>query len=199
MLLVCIVAAWWIRRRPQQQYPVAYVADRSATLWSSTAQVRQSVATLGYGVRVAVIQRSGDDAQVRTDDGSLGWLDAHMLMDSAMWKQVADLLAAARTMSVQAIGHTRAISNIHLQAGRESPRIFQFGRGVPVYVLQRKALPVPLTPSAAAAAEENSVPDSVSDQRDQPKQEDWLLVLRAPQADAQPITTSDAKPAGGER
>ena len=178
VLLLCIAVAWWIRRRPQQQYPVAYVADRAATLWSSTAQVRQSVATLGYGERVTVLQKTADEAEVRADDGSHGWVDAHMLMDSAMWKQVADLLARARAMPGQAAGHTRSVSNVHLEAGRETPRIFQFGRDVSVVVLERKVLPAPQTP--ADTSEESDNADG-----EKPKQEDWLLVLRAPQAGAQ--------------
>jgi hypothetical protein len=176
VLLVCIAVVWWIRTRPPQ-YPVAYVADRAATLWSSTAQVRQVVASLGYGERVAVVRRSGDEAEVRTDDGARGWIDAHMLMDAAMWKQVADLLATARGMPVQAIGRTRAISNVHLQAGRDAPRVFQLGRDVPVEVLQRKVLAAPQTPGDGG--EEADTPDG-----DKPKMEDWLLILRTPQGDS---------------
>jgi hypothetical protein len=184
VLLVCIVAAWWVRRRPQQ-YPVAYVADRAATLWSSTAQVRQTVATLGYGERVAVVQRDGDEAQVRTDDGAHGWMDAHMLMDAAMWKQIADELTLARSLPVQAIGHTRSVSNVHLQAGRDAPRIFQFGRDVPVEVLQRKVLPVPkIVSQMPGGSAEEPAPDA-----DAGKMEDWLLVLRAPEPGS-PVATS---------
>jgi hypothetical protein len=172
ILLVSITIVWWVRRK-SPQYPVAYIADRSATLWSTTAQVRQPVATMGYGQRVAVIRKVGDEAEVRTDDGARGWLDARMLMDAAMWQQVADLLTRAKSMTVQAVGHTRALSNLHLQPGRDAPRVFQFGRDVPVAVLERKVLPVPQT-GAEAAAEDAGGPD-----QDKPKQEDWLLVMRA--------------------
>ena len=45
VLLAGIATVWWIRRRPPE-YPVAYVAGRAVTLYSTTAQVRQAVATL---------------------------------------------------------------------------------------------------------------------------------------------------------
>ena len=185
ILLVSITVAWWVRRKPQQ-YPAAYIADRSATIWSSTAQVRQVVATMGYGQRVAVIRRVGDEAEVRTDDGARGWIDAHMLMDAAMWQQVADLLTHAKSMPVQAVGHTRALSNLHLEPGRDAPRVFQFGRDVPVAVLARKVLAAPQTAADAAAGDAGGDSD-----QDKPKQEDWLLVLRV-----QPENSSGSSSAG---
>ena len=169
VLLVAIAVAWWIRR-PQQTATVAYVADRAATLWSTTAEVRHAVATLGYGERVMVTTRSGDQAQVRTDDGAQGWLDSRMLMDAPMWQRVSDLLNRAKAMPVQAAGHTRALSNVHMEPARDASRIFQFGRDVPVAVLQRKAV---AAPQAGGETGDNAAAQN----QDNPKQEDWLLVL----------------------
>ena len=60
LVIVAIgVAAWWARRRPAE-YGYAYIADRSAALWSATAQVRHQVATLGYGEKVSVLGRAGE-------------------------------------------------------------------------------------------------------------------------------------------
>ena len=175
VLLICIAIAWWVRRRPQQPTTVAYVADRAATLWSTTAEVRHAVATLGYGERVMIASRSGDQVRVRTDDGAQGWLDSRMLMDAAMWQRVEDLLTRARALPVQAIGHTRALSNVRLEPGRDAARIFQFGRDVPVAVLQRKTAPAPQTSGAAAEEVDTRADDKTRE--DKPKQEDWLLVL----------------------
>jgi len=179
VLLGLIVGIWSLRRRPQQ-YPSAYVSDVAATLWSSTAVVRQPVATLGYGQRVAVLRRVADQAEVRTDDGSIGWLDARVLMDPALWQQAAALLARARALPVQAIGHTRAFSNVHLEPGRQSPRIFQFARDVPVAVFERKLV-------SAANANNDSPPEGASEPEDQqPKDEDWLFVMRREDTGATP-------------
>ena len=54
-LLIFILAAigggvWWARRSPER-YPNGYIADRSATLWSATAQVRRVVVVDAQGNR----------------------------------------------------------------------------------------------------------------------------------------------------
>jgi hypothetical protein len=177
------------------------VADRAATLWSTTAQVRQPVAMLGYGEKVAVMRRAGDQAEVQTDDGTHGWVDVSLLMEPDLWHRSEDLLAHAQTLTVQASGRTRNVSNVHIEAGRDTPRIYQFGRDVPVVVLERKVLPAPVSsPDEKASGDDSAAPED-----DRPKQEDWLLVSRAdaPSAGAaapggaSPITGESAPTAGG--
>lgn len=222
LVLIAAVAggALYFRRRAPQ-YPFAYVSDRAATLWSTTAVVRQPVATLAYGSRVAVLRRIGDQAQVRTDDGANGWLDARVLMDPALWQQSAELLTRARTLPVQAIGHTKAFSNVHLEPGRQTTRIFQFGRDVPLEVFARKMVPVASAAPAAGTVpianvstdgsagtgadkepsqEEAESADQSKDQpstNQQPKEEEWLLVMRSPNGAAPADGSSFATSQGG--
>ena len=168
LILVLVIASgiWWAQsRRTPTEYAVAYVAEPSAILWNANAQVRQPVATLHYGDRVAVLQRSGERAEVRSDAGTRGWIDALLLMDAELWRQSAELLDRVRKMPVQARGHTRTISNVRLAAGRDGPRIFQFGRNEPVAVLER---------NTSSAPREGAAQTTVN----LPKLEDWLLVLR---------------------
>jgi hypothetical protein len=75
MLLVIVLAIWWARRKPPETYSVAYVNDRSAILWSTTAQVRQRVADLKYGEKVDVLGHTGDETEVRAGDGAQGWVE----------------------------------------------------------------------------------------------------------------------------
>jgi hypothetical protein len=162
---------WWAESgRQPPEYPKGYVAQSSAILWNSNAQIRQAVATLHYGDHVTVLQRSEERSEVRTDAGARGWIDSLALMDADLWQQAAALLARAKDMPVQARGHTRTISNVRLTAGRDGARIFQFGRNEPVAVLERATRPVPVESAA-----ETAVPE-----RNLPRLEDWLLVLRAP-------------------
>lgn len=200
LLLVAVVAVWRTRRKPPQ-YAAAYVADRGATLWSTTAQVRQPVAMLGYGEKVAVLRRAGDQSEVQTDDGTHGWVDASLLMEPDLWHRSEDLLAHARSLTVQASGRTRNLSNVHIEPGRDTPRIYQFGRDVPVVVLERKVLPAPVSPSTEKGPGDE--PASTDDGK--PKLEDWLLVSRAepPAAatpspgGASPVTGGSTRPGGG--
>lgn len=171
VLLALIAGVWWARRRPPQ-YSEAYVGDRTAILWDTTAQVRRPLTTLPYGERLTVMRRSGNQAEVQSEGGAHGWIDAHELMEPALWKRSADLLAKAREMPVQARGHTRALSNVHVEPGRDAPRLFQFGRDVPVAVLLRK---VTAAPKAGDAEGEPATTDGEAPS----KVEDWLFVLRA--------------------
>jgi len=199
VLLAGIAFAWWTQRRKPPAYPFAYVGDRTATLWSTTAQVRQTVATLRYGDRVAVIRRTGDQAQVRTGSGAQGWVDAKLLMSPDLWTRAAELLARAKQMPVQATGRTRTFSNIRVEPGRDAPRIFQFARNVPVVVLERKTAVVP-APSESSSHENTAAPGDAKAAADrtvaaeEPKKEDWLLVLRtAPNDAATAVQSSNAQ------
>jgi hypothetical protein len=187
ILLVIGVLFWWAQsRRQPAEYAMAYVAEPSSILWNANAQVRQPVTTLHYGDRVAILQRSGDRAEVRSDAGVRGWIEATSLMDADLWEQAAALLTRAKSMPVQARGHTRTISNIRLTAGRDGPRIFQFGRNEPVVVLERGISPVPVEGSEQTPAVSG---------KNLPKLEDWLLVLRTPPA-ASPSASANAAAAG---
>ena len=175
LVLILVVAAlfWWARsRRQPPEYAMAYVVESSAMVWNSNAQVRQPVTTLHYGDHVAILQRAGERAEVRSDAGATGWVDEPALMDADLWQQAASLLTRAKGMLVQARGHTRTISNVRLTAGRDGPRIFQFGRNEPVVVLDR---------ATGLAPTEGSAETTAPAEKNLPKREDWLLILRTPQ------------------
>lgn len=175
VLVVLIAGAWWARRKPAQ-FPDAYIADRSATLWSATAQVRRQVATLGYGEKVSVLARAGDLTQVRAPDGTQGWVDNRLLMAPALWSRVGQLVSDARSLPIQAKGHTRTISNVHVEPGRDSPRIFQFGRNVPVAVLRRQVAAAASSSSEEARTSDEPTPGPA----EKSDVEDWALVLYLP-------------------
>ncbi len=183
VLLAGIAFAWWAQHRKPPIYSTAYVGDRTATLWSTTAQVRQTVATLHYGDRVAVMRRNGDQAQVRTDAGVQGWIDAKLLMSPDLWRRAGELVTQAKQMPVQATGHTRTFSNIRVEPGRDAPRIFQFARNVPVAVLERRTAAAPTVPEPTvrpntAVPDDPKAADAETAGPEEPKKEDWLLVLR---------------------
>jgi len=164
--LLCLVGvtAWFFR--PKHEYlGEAYVSERSTTLWSSVAQVREPIDVLHYGDRVDVMARRNDSVKVRTVGGAVGWVDARLLLEPALWQRSVKLLTAAKAMPVQARGRTKVQTNLRVEPGRTQPRLYQFGRGVPVEVVAR------------------TVADwvQVSDEREnkeaqESKREDWFLV-----------------------
>jgi hypothetical protein len=164
--LLCLVAltAWFFR--PKHEYlGEAYVSERSATLWSSVAQVREPLSTLHYGDRVEVLARRNDNAKIRTAAGEIGWIDTRLLLEPSLWQRSVKLLNAAKSMPVQARGRTKVQTNLRVEPGRTQPRLYQFTRGVPVEIVARAVADW----AQAGDERENSNDAGV-------KKEDWFLV-----------------------
>jgi hypothetical protein len=175
LLILAAVGYWRLYPHPPKIISIGYVADRDLILWNALAQVKQPIGELHYGDRVEVIRAEGPSMQVRSPSGAIGWLlDSRQVMDEQLWGESAALLARAQTLPVQAQGHTKTVSNIRIEPGRDAKRIFQFTRGTPVVVLERTVADSPQSGDDTAQDEKGlAVPDQ------SPKQEDWLLVLRA--------------------
>jgi hypothetical protein len=164
--LLCVVGVLaWLFRPKHEYLGEAYVSERSTTLWSSVAQVREPIDTLHYGDRVDVMARRNDSVKVRTVSGAIGWVDARLLLEPALWQRSVKLLNSAKAMPVQARGRTKVQTNLRVDPGRTAPRLYQFARGVPVEIVAR------------------TVADwvQVSDEREnkeaqEDKKEDWFLV-----------------------
>jgi len=161
--LLCLVGllAWWLRPR-HETLGEAFVSERSVTLWGRVAQVREPLGMLHYGDRVSIIARRNDNIEVRTAAGAVGWVDARNLMDPVLWQRSVKLLNQVRTMPVQARGRTKVSTNLRVEPGRTAPRLYQFGRGVPVEIVGR---------ATADWVESSEEKDSSGD-----KKEDWFLV-----------------------
>lgn len=165
LLCLVAVAAWYFRPR-HESLGEAYVSERSLTLYSSVAQVREDLGALHYGDHVEMLARRNDFVKVRTAGGVMGWVDGSRLMDPELWQRSTALLNEARSVPVQASGRTKVATNLRVKPGRTEPRLYKFVRGVPVEVVGR------------------AVADwvQVSDERDssgepqETKKEDWFLV-----------------------
>jgi hypothetical protein len=202
LLILAALVYWKLHQGPPRVISVGYVGDRDVILWNSLAQVRESVGEVHYGDRVEVVREEGTAVQVRTTSGTIGWIrDSRQMMDSDLWGKSASLFKRARTLPVQARGRTKTVSNVRVEPGRDGKRIFQFARGTPVLILERAVADVPQGP------EENSQEEKAASGADQEKskQEDWLLVLRAPDSPvngngAPPSSNApgEAKPATGD-
>jgi hypothetical protein len=165
--LLCLVAllAWFFR--PKHEYiGEAYISERSVTLWSSAAQVREELGVLLYGDRVDILAKRNDNVKIRTANGVTGWVDARYLMDPELWKRSAKLLEQTKSMTVQARGRTKVPTNLRVQPGRKEARLYQFNRGTTLEILGRTVadwvqVSDEKEPSAEPAAN---------------KKEDWYLV-----------------------
>jgi SH3-like domain-containing protein len=165
--LLCIVGLMaWVLRPKHESLGAEYVSERSVTLWSSVAQVREPVDTLHYGDRVEILARRNDNVKVRTVSGEIGWIDGRQLLDPAMWQRSQQLLARASTIPTQARGRTKVQTNLRVEPGRTAQRLYQFGRGVPVEIVAR---------SVADWVQVSDDKDNSADPQGT-KKEDWYLV-----------------------
>jgi hypothetical protein len=144
----------------------AYVSEKVAPLLSSIAQVREQKGVLHYGERVDVVARRNEYVRVRTNAGVDGWVESHQLMEPALWQRSIKLLAQVHDMPVQARGRTKVSTNLRVQPGRTEPRLYQFGRNVPVEVVGR----------AVADWVQVSDEKEPSNGPEETKKEDWFLI-----------------------
>jgi len=165
-LLALVTLAAWMLRPKHETLGEAFVSDKGAPLLSSIAQVREQMVMLHYGERVDVIGRRNDYVKVRTNAGIVGWVESRQLMETALWQRSVKLLDQTRGMPVQARGRTKVSTNMRVQPGRTEPRVYQFGRNVPVEIVGR------------AVADWVQVTDEkdASNEPEETKKEDWFLV-----------------------
>jgi len=165
-LLALVTLAAWMLRPKHETLGEAFVSEKVAPILSSIAQVRQEVGMLHYGERVDVIGKRNDYVKVRTNAGTVGWVESRQLMETALWQRSIKLLDQARGMPVQSRGRTKKSTNLHVQPGRTEPRLYQFGRNAPVEIVGR------------AVADWVQVTDEkdASNEPEETKKEDWLLV-----------------------
>ena len=167
--LLCAVAvlAWFFRPK-HETVGSAYISERSVTMFSSMAQVREQLAVLYYGERVDVLAHRNDYAKVRTAAGLEGWVDGRYLMDPELWERSEQLLKQSEEMPVQARGRTKTTTNLRIAPGRTEPRLYQFSRGTEVEIFKRAVADwVQVSDEKEKEAAAEGEPN---------KKEDWYLV-----------------------
>ncbi len=173
VVLVVCVAAYLKFHHLKPVLEVAYAGNKQVILWDSSAEIREVSATLKYGDRLDVLDHFQQQAQVRTTSGLVGWVAESDLLSVDLWQKMRDLEALAAASPVEARGSTRVISNLHVGPGRESPRLRQLAKGLPVELFQRQSVEVPVAATAQSAAHSDdadaAAPPAV-------KKEDWWLV-----------------------
>ena len=165
LLALVALLAWMLRPR-RETLGEAFVSEKVAPLLSSIAQVREQMGMLHYGERVDVVGKRNDYVKVRTNAGTVGWVESRQLMEPALWQRSIKLLDLTRGMPVQARGRTKVSTNLRVQPGRTEPRLYQFGRNVPVEIVGR---------SMADWAQVTDEKDA-SNEPEETKKEDWFLV-----------------------
>jgi len=199
LLLVLVVALYVRFHHAAPPLETAYAGSRTVTVFSTSAQVREPIATVSFGDRLDVLQRFQNQVKVRTSAGAIGWIAESDLLSADLWQTLKDLETKSATMPVVARGHTRVLSNLRIEPGRDSPRVRQLNKDIPVELMARH--PEFVAPATTASAEEESTDASAPeaaktdarksnprksnarksnarkpDDKPEPKKEDWWLV-----------------------
>ncbi len=165
-LLALVTLVAWMLRPKHETLGEAFVSEKVAPLLSGIAQVREQVGTLHYGERVDVVGKRNDYVKVRTNAGTVGWVESRQLMEPAVWQRSIKLLDQTRGMPVQARGRTKKSTNLRVQPGRTEPRLYKFGRNAPVEIVGRAVA------DWVQAADEKEA----ANEPQETKKEDWFLV-----------------------
>jgi len=189
LLLVLVVALCVRFHHSAPPLETAYVGSGTVTVFSTSAQVRERVATVSFGDRLDVLQRFQNQVKVRTSAGVVGWIGEGDVLSADLWETLKDLETKSATMPVVAHGHTRVLSNLHIEPGRDSPRVRQLNKDIPVEMMARQ--PEFVASAATSSVDEESAdapasePAKPGDRKsksrksgDKPvaKKEDWWLV-----------------------
>jgi hypothetical protein len=181
LLLVICVAAYLRLRQPRAPIEIGFAGNRQVTLMSTTAQVREPVATVNFGDRLEVLQRFQDQVQVRTMKGITGWINERDLLSADLWQKARDLETMVASMSVMARGHTRALTNMHISPGRDAARLRQLNKAVPVELYERQPLEVPAAPRTIKSGEQE---EAGAEPPEEKKEDWWLVQAKAPDQNA---------------
>ena len=174
IFLVICVAVYLHFHHSKKPLGTAYAGDRGLILYNSSAQIRSPVGTVSYGEPLQIQARYGDHVQVRTSSGLVGWADDDDLISGDLWQQEKDLNAKTATDTPEIKGRTAVLSNLHIEPGRDEPRVRQLKKGVAVELFEREAVAWPQG--------NLNTPGPQSDTGDGPpaangpKKEDWWLV-----------------------
>jgi hypothetical protein len=176
LLCVIIGVAYWRLHGSPAPLETVFAGSRKVTVWSSNAQVREPLDYASFGDRFEIISRTGDNLQVRTAKGIEGWVAARDVLPADLWQKAQALTADAKSMLVQAAAHTKVLTNLRIDPGRDAQRIFQLGRDTSISLLERRVVDVTSTPPPGAAPN-SSEDDASAGEPATTRKEDWLLVL----------------------
>jgi len=97
-------------------------------------------------------------------------------METALWQRSAKLLGESQELPVQARGRTKVATNLRVQPGRTQPRLYQFGRGIPVEIVGRAVADVAQVSDQKESAGDVADSKKEDSKKEEPKKEEWLFV-----------------------
>ena len=169
-LLMAASLAGCDRFRPRQ-HEYVYVSAREVYLRDRVAAVSNRVALVKNGQRLEVLEHGRRFYKVTTDDGRIGWLQDHTILDQQEFDKYQQLANNHAQDPVVATAQLRDDLYLHLTPGRQTDHFYLLPGNSHVKLLVRASIPhvVPgaVPTPAAKDAQQAAAP---------PPMEDWWLV-----------------------
>ena len=122
---------------------------------------------LDFDTPVTILERHRSYARIRTADEAQGWLDASLLLDGTLRRQLRALTNRATGIRNQGVSRARDTLNVHTEPYRWAPTFYQLDKDQAVHILDRAL--VDRLPASAAEGGPS-----------EPTGEDYWYLVRVP-------------------
>jgi hypothetical protein len=141
LALCLLLPAGCKRLRPAKPEDTVYVIAKETYLRDRVAAVSNKVALVVNGQRLEVLDRARRFIKVKTDQGQVGWLEEHAVIDQAAVDAFKALQQQHATDPVVATAMLRDELYAHLQPGRDTERFMLLPEGDKLQLLERASVP----------------------------------------------------------
>jgi SH3-like domain-containing protein len=161
--------------RVQPRVKYVYVTAKQTFLRDRVAAVSNRVGTASNGEKLAVLDRARRFLKVRTPQGEVGWIEERLTEGQDVADRFEALGKEHEKDPVVATATTSDEVYLHVAPGRETERFYLLAENDSLNLLERAAVPKPVTPGA--------LPTSKTGDKEgapfPPAMEDWWLVRDA--------------------
>ncbi len=133
---------------PQPHKEYIYVSAKGAFLRDRLAAVTNRVADVDNGERLEVLDHDRRFYKVKTDKGSIGWIDDHLVIDQKTYDQFAALAKDHAHDPVIVTGVLRDESNLHVAPGRKEEHFYLLPENAKLHLLKRASVEKPMPAEA---------------------------------------------------
>ncbi len=148
--LIGVLGACGGRVAPKDRTPSigqAYVGPTTLNIRQELNPKTATVATLKHGDKLDILENRRRFVRVRTQQGVVGWTDAHQLLMPDQMSDLDRMALEAKKMPSAGVASVFEALNMHADPSRTSPGFEQLKEGTKVDVLAHKLVPrVPQAP-----------------------------------------------------
>ncbi len=143
ILLLLLAPSGCRRFHAEHHGDYVYVIAKQTFLRDRVAAVSNKTATVYNGERLEVVDQGRRFLKVKTEVGSMGWLEEHMIIDQDAYDKFKALHDAQLTTVAVSTAVLRDDLYAHLMPGRDTAHFLLLPEGDKLQLLQRASVPRP--------------------------------------------------------